>query len=189
MGFDLLCCQILSVTCDNASNNDTMIEELALLIDHFPGDANHTRCFLHIINLVAKSVLRQFKPPKSKVKEPLSDAAQALASLSEELESSTGDPNKEHGGDDVDGDHDDDDDDGLPDERAELSEEEIAELEEDIQPVRLVLAKVILFQTPTDSFVDYVLSFGKSPSLSRIQLLSSSPNGIRLLRNLGFLLV
>ena len=39
MGFDLLCCQVLSVTCDNASNNDTMIEELALLIDHFPGDA------------------------------------------------------------------------------------------------------------------------------------------------------
>jgi len=138
---------------------------------------------------VAKSVLHQFEPPKSKVKEPLSDAAQALAALSEELESSTGDPNKEHGGDDVNGDHDDDNDDNRPpDERAELSEE-ITELEEDIQPVQLVLAKVILFQTPTDLFVDYVLSFGKLPSLSRIQLLSSSLNGIRLLQNLGFLLV
>jgi len=121
-----------------------MINKLALLIDHFPGNANHTRCFLHIINLVAKSVLRQFEPPKSKANQSLSEAAHALAALSDELELSTGDPNKEYGGDGADGDEDDDDE-GLPDERGELSEAEIAELEEDIQPVRLVLAKVISF--------------------------------------------
>ena len=133
--------QILSVTCDNASNNDTMIEELASLIDHFPGDANHTRCFLHIINLVVKSILRQFEPPKTKANEPLNEAASALSALSEELESSTGDSNQELGGGDAD--DGDDNDDGLPDECAELTEEEIAELEEVIQPVHLVLAKVI----------------------------------------------
>jgi len=32
--------QILSITCDNASNNDMMIEELANLLDDFPGPAN-----------------------------------------------------------------------------------------------------------------------------------------------------
>ncbi|TDL29000.1 hypothetical protein BD410DRAFT_702115, partial [Rickenella mellea] len=52
--------QILSITCDNASPNDTMTTELADLIDAFPGDANRTRCFAHILNLVAKSVIRQF---------------------------------------------------------------------------------------------------------------------------------
>jgi hypothetical protein len=30
---------------------------------------NHARCFLHIINLVAKSLLRQFELPKVKPKD------------------------------------------------------------------------------------------------------------------------
>ena len=34
--------QILSITCDNASNNDTMITELANLLNDFPGPANQT---------------------------------------------------------------------------------------------------------------------------------------------------
>jgi hypothetical protein len=49
--------QILSITCDNASNNDTMIEHLSTLVENFPGAANQTRCFTHILNLVAKSIL------------------------------------------------------------------------------------------------------------------------------------
>jgi hypothetical protein len=32
--------QILSITCDNALNNDTIIEELANLLNDFPGPAN-----------------------------------------------------------------------------------------------------------------------------------------------------
>ncbi|KAF8870859.1 hypothetical protein BD779DRAFT_1399992, partial [Infundibulicybe gibba] len=51
---------ILSVTCDNATPNDTMVDGLAELIDAFPGAANRTRCFTHILNLVAKAVLSQF---------------------------------------------------------------------------------------------------------------------------------
>jgi len=42
-----------------------MIEELAHLVDDFPGPANQTQCFLHISNLV-KSIIRQFDVPKSK---------------------------------------------------------------------------------------------------------------------------
>ncbi|KAG2112249.1 uncharacterized protein F5147DRAFT_527041, partial [Suillus discolor] len=51
---------ILSVTADNASSNDTLVTELVDLVPHFAGQASHTRCFLHIINLVAKSLLHEF---------------------------------------------------------------------------------------------------------------------------------
>ncbi|RDX40980.1 hypothetical protein OH76DRAFT_1300621, partial [Lentinus brumalis] len=50
----------MNVTCDNASNNDTMVEHLGTLVPAFQGDFHRTRCFAHIINLVVKSLLRQF---------------------------------------------------------------------------------------------------------------------------------
>jgi hypothetical protein len=52
--------QVLGITCDNASPNDTMIEELPKLIAAFPGSANHTRCFDHVLALVAKRIVCQF---------------------------------------------------------------------------------------------------------------------------------
>ncbi|TFK80652.1 hypothetical protein K466DRAFT_467921, partial [Polyporus arcularius HHB13444] len=52
--------QILSITSDNASNNDTMTEELAALLPEYQGMFGRTRCFLHILNLVANSILKQF---------------------------------------------------------------------------------------------------------------------------------
>ena len=58
--------QMLSLTCDNASCNDKMVEELATRVTAFPGQANHTCCFAHIINLVAKSLLKQFDLPENK---------------------------------------------------------------------------------------------------------------------------
>ncbi|KAG1787712.1 hypothetical protein EV424DRAFT_1276825, partial [Suillus variegatus] len=51
---------ILVVTCDNAANNTAMLEEMAVILPDFGGTAAHTRCFLHTVNLVAKSLLRQF---------------------------------------------------------------------------------------------------------------------------------
>jgi hypothetical protein len=54
--------RISNVTCDNASNNDAMIDALATLLPNFGGKNDHTRCFAHIINLVAKSFLRLFDP-------------------------------------------------------------------------------------------------------------------------------
>ena len=50
--------KILRITYDNASNNDTMIDKLADLLDDFPGEANRTRCFTHILNLVAKNIIK-----------------------------------------------------------------------------------------------------------------------------------
>ncbi|PBK68153.1 hypothetical protein ARMSODRAFT_841952, partial [Armillaria solidipes] len=54
--------QVLSITCDNASNNDTMIEALGDSADvpSFSGQVSRTRCFAHIVNLMAKSLLKQF---------------------------------------------------------------------------------------------------------------------------------
>jgi hypothetical protein len=37
-----------------------MIRELERLVPTFAGFASHTRCFLHIVNLVAKSLICQF---------------------------------------------------------------------------------------------------------------------------------
>ncbi|PBK85234.1 hypothetical protein ARMGADRAFT_876057, partial [Armillaria gallica] len=60
--------QVLSITCDNASNNDTMIEALGDSdnVPLFSGQASRTRCVAHIVNLMAKSLLKQFDPPRHK---------------------------------------------------------------------------------------------------------------------------
>ncbi|KAF8994849.1 hypothetical protein BDZ89DRAFT_902510, partial [Hymenopellis radicata] len=52
--------QVLSITCDNASPNDVMIDRLVDGIPTFGGARARTRCFAHVINLVAKSLLRLF---------------------------------------------------------------------------------------------------------------------------------
>jgi hypothetical protein len=43
-----------------------MIEELSNLLDNFSGPANQTWCFLHILNLVVRSIIQQFDLLKSK---------------------------------------------------------------------------------------------------------------------------
>jgi hypothetical protein len=58
--------QMLSLTADNASANDTMTRQLAKLIPSFGGEPTRTRCFLHIVNLVAKSILKEFDSSKNK---------------------------------------------------------------------------------------------------------------------------
>lgn len=53
-------CQILAVTCDNASANDTMVTELEDKTPHFGGQSTRARCFLHVTNLVAKTMVKTF---------------------------------------------------------------------------------------------------------------------------------
>ncbi|KAG1855366.1 hypothetical protein DFJ58DRAFT_727569 [Suillus subalutaceus] len=57
--------KILVVTCNNVANNIVILEEMTITLSNFSGMAAHTRCFLHTINLVAKSLLQQFDAPKS----------------------------------------------------------------------------------------------------------------------------
>jgi len=134
--------QILSITCDNASNNDTMIAQLANLLDDFPGPANQTRCFMHVLNLVVKSVIRQFDLPKSKGDKILDDAAKELLSLAgniefEEDELARRDANEAE-------EDDDDNVEGWIDERTLMTDIELEELDESVEPVRLLLTKVSL---------------------------------------------
>jgi hypothetical protein len=82
----LTCIQLLSITCNNASPNDKMITELVDLIRNFLGDANRTQCFAHIINLIAKSLLKQFDIPKKKAGEALDKAENALHKLAEGID-------------------------------------------------------------------------------------------------------
>jgi hypothetical protein len=157
-----------------------MIDELRLLLEAFPGASNQTRCFLHIINLVAKSVLRQFEPPNGRDKDLLSEVAKELAALAEDLEESVDDHNGE---DDDDDELEDDNEDGEQDGRKGMSDEEIAELEESVQPVRLVLAKVSLFKLSLNLFTHMRCSCARSHFRLKTLPPSSSPNGIRHWRN------
>ncbi|KAF9226120.1 hypothetical protein BS17DRAFT_655042, partial [Gyrodon lividus] len=51
---------ILGITCNNAANNDVMIHELLTLVPMFGGSVRHTWCFLHIVNLIVKTLIHQF---------------------------------------------------------------------------------------------------------------------------------
>jgi len=50
--------KVLTITCDNASNNDAMIK--ALNLEGFRGAESRIRCFPHILNLAVKATLSQF---------------------------------------------------------------------------------------------------------------------------------
>ncbi|KAE9403683.1 hypothetical protein BT96DRAFT_751877, partial [Gymnopus androsaceus JB14] len=52
--------QVVSITCDNTSSNNAMVRELETLLLDFLGEMDQTQCFAHIINLVAKSLLKIF---------------------------------------------------------------------------------------------------------------------------------
>ena len=126
-----------------------MIDHLATLVDTFPGAANQTRCFTHILNLIAKSVLCQFEAPKVKGDDVLDDAAKELAAIFDELEDDDDDDgaSKTNSAGDDSGEsdeHEDNDDDGLVDKRGGMLEEELASLEESVKPIRLVLTKVLI---------------------------------------------
>ncbi|KAE9392908.1 hypothetical protein BT96DRAFT_753763, partial [Gymnopus androsaceus JB14] len=52
--------RVVSITCNNATSNDSMVAELVFDLPSFEGEQDQTRCFTHIINLVAKSLLKMF---------------------------------------------------------------------------------------------------------------------------------
>lgn len=132
-----------------------MIEELEFLIDDFPGPANQTRCFLHVLNLVVKSIIKQFDLPISEKKkdgnedgnEDDEDMGDCDLATKELLKlAASGDIEEEEdmtmrGGDEEDA-TEDDNDEGWVDEHTEMTEGEIIELTESVQPIRLLLTKV-----------------------------------------------
>jgi hypothetical protein len=114
-----------------------MINALAELVVAFPGAANRTRCFTHILNLVVKVILRQFDVPKAKADEALDIASQALVDLADDIEIEKAVMN--------DGDEDDDADDrdeGWFDPHSGMSQDQQEELNLAVHPVQLMLVKV-----------------------------------------------
>ena len=121
------------MTCDNAKNNDVMIQELETLTPEFAGFASHTRCFLHIVNLVAKSMLRQFDAKKVTIKRD-----SEMAALADELaeEEAIADEIEDNDDNEI------DNEDGWIDEMNSQTDDERIKLEDSMRPVRLALAKV-----------------------------------------------
>ena len=117
-----------------------MIEALGHMLDDYPGDPNHTRCFNHIIALVAKRLVRQFDAPKAGANAALDEAEEELRSLAEgiDIEELLVKGVQDEGEDDEDDNGDNDD--GRTED--EMSAEEHADLDASTRPVRLLLVKV-----------------------------------------------
>ena len=111
-----------------------MVDHLKILLDVFPGSSNRTRCFAHILNLVARCIMKQFDTPKKKNQqgddnddeEDAADLVAALDELEGELENEEGDMEGNDGWE--------------YDMRIEMSDEEVEELEKSVKPVRNVLS-------------------------------------------------
>ena len=141
-----------------------MIEELGgdeFLGDSFDGHKSRVRCFLHVLNLVAKSLLKQFDTAAANEDGQKTTEEVHLEELARELEeferAAVGvNPGAPTGGgatskgkkadrateveDEVGEDEDDPDDEADPFEG--LSAAECAEIEAGMRPVKLVIAKV-----------------------------------------------
>ncbi|KAI0697427.1 hypothetical protein C8T65DRAFT_582730, partial [Cerioporus squamosus] len=134
--------QIMNITCDNASNNDTMIAEMGVLLPFFEGQYHRVRCFAHVVNLVAKSLLRQFDAKTTgEVEGEADEDVRALLELAETMaqeDAETLAARREEEGEQAPL----EDDDEWVDEIESLSPEERVEFLERIVPVKLVLAKV-----------------------------------------------
>ena len=127
-----------------------MIESLGVLIDDFPGPANQTRCFLHVLNLVVKSILKQFDLPKSKEKKKTGDDDGDDQENDETINQAADELLKLAGDVDIEGElmasdeEEDDNNEGWIDKREEMTQDELRALSASVAPVRLLLTKVRL---------------------------------------------
>ena len=132
----------MSITCDNASNNDVMVNELETLLPSF-STVNHTRCFLDVNNLVARTLVKQFDTPKQTADQDFDEENEVLIELAGNMEFEehiTKERLLEETNDNLGGK--DDDVDGWIDEMAALSQAERDVLKNATRPVKIVLVKV-----------------------------------------------
>ncbi|KAF8550526.1 hypothetical protein OG21DRAFT_397980 [Imleria badia] len=126
-----------------------MVNKLSDRIPSFGGATSHTWCFLHVVNLVAKSFIHQFDVSKKEADAALNgggprEAAEALAELSAEVENEDGMASGEieQRNPDGDGETEIDNDDGWTDEVGLMGEDEREEFTLTILPIKLALAKI-----------------------------------------------
>lgn len=118
-----------------------MIRHLEQLIDEFNGQQSQTRCFAHVLNLIAKSVVRQFDVPKTQVNKVVDKATNALLELAGNIDVEEQEMDEDDDKEDEDEDEDENVD-GWVDERDAMPVEQLAALDKSVQPVRLMLVKV-----------------------------------------------
>ena len=129
--------QILCTTCDNATSNDTMIEEMDFELDAF-SQVNHVRCFLHIVNLVAKALIKMFDTTKRGTQSDDEELMELSAGIEDE-EAETRALGNGVTDDDV---EDDDISDNEVEEVLGLTAAERERLNVELRPVKLLLVKV-----------------------------------------------
>ena len=123
-----------------------MIEHLAVLVDTFPSAANQTRCFVHILNLVVKSILRQFEGlKKEKVGADVTMEIDGDNDNDDDEEEGNSGSNEGGGNECEDVDNDVVDNEEEEEWLDEMSEEELLTVKEKVKPIRLVLTKVSRF--------------------------------------------
>jgi hypothetical protein len=135
--------KILAVTADNASSNDTMVENMALDLLVFPGKEHFVRCFNHTVNLIGKSLLKLFDRPKKAADgsdAALDAAEEALRTMEKDIEiedlRAQLDNYANQGSISVDDPYD------IFDEVGAMTEEEAEEFRESVLPIRRALVKV-----------------------------------------------
>jgi hypothetical protein len=135
-----------------------MVETLATIMSHFSGEANRARCLAHIVNLVAKIILRQFDMSKKKKKKekvpdlPVSDDAdnnEAIVDGAEDDDEFDDEMNRTLDKEEKEMDEGDDDDDEESEKlerdteiMEKVMEEEIERVAKKVKPVRQTLYKV-----------------------------------------------
>jgi len=188
-----------SITSDNASNNDKLMDLLATLLREyrFRGRARHVCCFAHTLNLTAKATIRQFERKKGKKKTRTDDNDDPDFDDLPLLESVIADEESDNDGNDVGEEPDDleipgliDIDDNDDGEEAVRDKEEIINVFEtltvdeqehwkaEVKPIRTALYKVSLRWC--DMAITHVINFNRLvASLSRLSTpqLSFSHNG------------
>jgi hypothetical protein len=127
--------QILSITCNNASNNDKMIDKLEEILTKFGGSASQTCCFAHIINLIAKTIISQFDIPKSKDDTLSNEVMKELKELARDIKAEKLMTRASKSKEDEKDNEDDDNMEGWVDEHEEMEEWELEALDGDVQPV------------------------------------------------------
>ncbi|KAF8172745.1 hypothetical protein BJ912DRAFT_859835 [Pholiota molesta] len=128
-----------------------MIDELTDLLPDFPGPSNLTRCFAHIINLVAKTAIRVFDLPRTAGSD-MDEAEKLLRDLAKDIDIEdlvtqanlasldATDLNEEEEFAAIAN-----SDEGWIDERMVMNVVDRAELDASVMPVRLVLVKLRKF--------------------------------------------
>jgi hypothetical protein len=114
-----------------------MIDELVDMVPDFPGKTNQTRCFAHVLNLVAKLVIKQFDVP-GKRSDKESDDDEILRELAEGIDIEEIETRLAHANEDLDPDNDK----GWVDEFALMLGEEQADFNASVLPICTVIVKV-----------------------------------------------